>query len=284
MQGMQANNTKGVIAGAAQNVTRPQQRALRPIDRLKGMLDAESVQKQFNDVLGENKGPFIGSIIDLYNSDTYLQKCDPKQVIMEALKAATLKLPISKQLGFAYIVPYRDTPQFQLGYKGMIQLAQRTGAYKYINAGVVYEGEFKRRDKLTGAIDLSGEALSNEIVGYFAYIETLNGFSKGIYWTKEEVKRHAQRYSKSYKSGTSAWATNFDEMAQKTVLRALLSKYGIMSIEFQTALTLDSMVEAADEQIVGAPDLDLMPSANVEEAESGEEPIEATEPVDDTRE
>lgn len=281
MQGMQANNTKGVIAGAAQNVTRPQQRALRPIDRLKGMLDAESVQKQFNDVLGENKGPFIGSIIDLYNSDTYLQKCDPKQVIMEALKAATLKLPISKQLGFAYIVPYRDTPQFQLGYKGMIQLAQRTGAYKYINAGVVYEGEFKSRDKLTGAIDLSGEALSNEIVGYFAYIETLNGFSKGIYWTKEEVKRHAQRYSKSYKSSTSAWATNFDEMAQKTVLRALLSKYGIMSIEFQTALTLDSMVEAADEQIVGAPDLE-MPSANVEEA--GEEPIEAAEPVDDTRE
>lgn len=283
MQGMQANNTKGVIASAAQNVTRPQQRALRPIDRLKGMLDAESVQKQFSDVLGENKGPFIGSIIDLYNSDTYLQKCDPKQVIMEALKAATLKLPISKQLGFAYIVPYRDTPQFQLGYKGMIQLAQRTGAYKYINAGVVYEGEFKSRDKLTGAIDLSGEALSGEIVGYFAYIETLNGFSKGIYWTKEEVKRHAQRYSKSFKSNTSAWATNFDEMAQKTVLRALLSKYGIMSIEFQTALTLDSMVDAADEQIVGAPDLDLMPSANVEENPS-EEPLEAAEPASDARE
>ncbi len=130
---------------------------MRPIDRLKAILNADSVKEQFENVLRENAGAFIASIIDLFNSDPQLQQCDPKRLVGEALKAASLKLPINKQLGFAWIVPYKDgktgevIPVFQLGYKGYIQLALRTGAYRYINADVVYEGELVRRDKLTGA-------------------------------------------------------------------------------------------------------------------------------------
>lgn len=230
----------------------------RPIDKLKNILSAQSVQEQFKSVLAENAGAFVASIIDLYNTDRTLQMCDPKLVVMEALKAASLKLPINKQLGFSWIVPYRDgktgqyIPTFQLGYKGYIQLCMRTGAYRYINADVVYEGELVKHDKLTGEIEIDPEQrTSDKKIGYFAFIETLNGFRKTLYMTVEEVTKHAQQYSKSFGSKNSVWATNFDEMALKTVLRLLLSKYGIMSVEMQKAYVVDSSetLEYADEAI-----------------------------------
>jgi recombination protein RecT len=237
-----ANSTKTAVA--------------KPIDKLKHILAAESVQEQFKSVLAENSGAFVASIIDLYNTDRTLQMCDPKNVVMEALKAASLKLPINKQLGFAWIVPYRDgrtgqyIPTFQLGYKGYIQLCMRTGAYKYINADVVYEGELVKHDKLTGEIEIDPEQRkSDKKVGYFAFIETLNGFRKTLYMTVEEVTKHAQQYSKSYSSKNSVWATDFDAMALKTCLRLLLSKYGIMSVEMQQAYIQDvspDTVETAD--------------------------------------
>ncbi|MGF7429606.1 recombinase RecT [Thermoanaerobacterium thermosaccharolyticum] len=217
---------------------------VRPIHRLKMVLSAQSVREQFQNALKENAGAFIASIIDLYNSDSYLQQCDPNLVVMEALKAATLKLPINKQLGFAYIVPYRNNkgqmiPQFQLGYKGYIQLAMRTGQYKNLNAGVVYEGIKVHRDILTGEVVFTGEPTSDKPQGYFAYMELINGFKKTVYMTHAEVVAHAKRYSKSFNSANSAWQTNFEEMALKTVLRRLLSKYGILSTEMVTALTSD---------------------------------------------
>jgi len=230
----------------------------RPIDKLKNILAAQSVQEQFKEVLAENAGAFVASIIDLYNTDRTLQMCDPKNVVMEALKAASLKLPINKQLGFAWIVPYRDgktgqyIPTFQLGYKGYIQLCMRTGAYRYINADVVYEGELVKHDKLTGEIEIDPEKRTGDKkVGYFAFIETLNGFRKTLYMTVEEVTKHAQQYSKSYSSKNSVWATDFDAMALKTCLRLLLSKYGIMSVEMQRAYVVDSAdtVGLADEAI-----------------------------------
>jgi recombination protein RecT len=230
----------------------------RPIDKLKHILAAQSVQEQFQSVLKENAGAFVASIIDLYNTDRTLQMCDPKNVVMEALKAASLKLPINKQLGFAWIVPYRDgktgqyIPTFQLGYKGYIQLCMRTGAYRYINADVVYEGELVKHDKLTGEIEIDPEKRTGDKkVGYFAFIETLNGFRKTLYMTVEEVTKHAQQYSKSYSSKNSVWATDFDAMALKTCLRLLLSKYGIMSVEMQRAYIEDSAdtVALADERI-----------------------------------
>lgn len=251
------DSVKNKLAKRQENGNAP---VSRPIDRLKAILSAESVQEQFRNALKENAGSFVASIIDLYNSDPYLQACDPKKVVAEALKAASLKLPINKQLGFAWIVPYKDgrsgevIPVFQLGYKGYIQLALRTGAYRYINADVVYEGELVRRDKLTGAIELDPEKrVSDKVIGYFAYLETLNGFSKTIYMSVDEVRRHAERFSKSFRNPNSPWHSDFEAMALKTVLRRLISHYGIMSIELQRAYVDDSedTVELADHAISG---------------------------------
>lgn len=227
-------------------------RAPSPVARLKNLLNMDSVQEQFRNALKENAGAFVASIIDLYASDAYLQKCDPNKVIMECLKAATLKLPINKQLGFAYIVPYKDKneehiPQFQLGYKGYIQLAMRTGQYKHLNAGIIYEGINITRNILTGEIGFAGEATSDKPQGYFAHLEMLNGFTKTVYMTIEEVLAHAKQYSKSFGHKNSAWKTNFDEMAQKTVIRKLLSKYGYLSTDMVSALSSDA--EDIDEEI-----------------------------------
>lgn len=125
----------------------------------------------------------------------------------------------------------------------------RTGEYRYINAGKVYEGELKSEDKLTGAVDISGERVSDKIIGYFAYIETLNGFSKTYYWSREKLTEHVKKYSKAFQKGSAIWRDNFDEMAIKTVLRNLLSHYGIMSIEMSSALS----DEAAPGKIPGEP-------------------------------
>lgn len=232
---------------------------LRPIDRLKQILSADSVQEQFRNALAENAGAFVASIIDLYNTDANLRLCDPSKVVMEALKAASLKLPINRQLGFAWIVPYKDRngeqiPTFQLGYKGYVQLALRTGAYRYINADVVYEGELVRRDRLTGEIEIDPDArTSDKVVGYFAFLETLNGFRKTVYMTVDEVRRHAERFSKSYRNPSSPWHTDFDSMAMKTCLRQLLSRYGVMSIELQRAYIEDSadVTGLADAAVAG---------------------------------
>ena len=234
---------KGLIQQATANGK--QTAVAKPIDRLKNILAAESVQEQFKSVLRENAGAFVASIIDLYNTDRTLQMCDPKNVVMEALKAASLKLPINKQLGFSWIVPYKNKqgqyiPTFQLGYKGYIQLCMRTGAYRYINADVVYDGELVKQDKLTGEIEIDpAQRKSDKKIGYFAFIETLNGFRKTLYMSTEEITKHAQQYSKSFGHASSVWATDFDAMALKTCLRLLLSKYGIMSVEMQRAYIED---------------------------------------------
>jgi len=260
---------------------------VRPIDKLKHILAAQSVQEQFQSVLKENAGAFVASIIDLYNTDKTLQMCEPKNVVMEALKAASLKLPINKQLGFAWIVPYRDgrtgqyIPTFQLGYKGYVQLCMRTGAYRYINADVVYEGELVKHDKLTGEIEIDpSKRASDQKVGYFAFIETLNGFRKTLYMTVEEVTKHAQQYSKSYGNKNSVWATDFDAMALKTCLRLLLSKYGIMSVEMQRAYIEDSAdsIALADERIADDTfEGDVIEAEAVEVADITDIPEEAAE-------
>lgn len=221
------------------------------MEKLKLALSAESVQAQFQNALRDNSGPFVASIIDLVASDTTLRQCDPGAVIMECLKAATLKLPINKQLGFAYVIPYKVkgamTPQFQLGYKGYIQLAMRSGQYRFLNATTIPEGIEVKRDILTGQITFDGDASGPKVQGYCAYLELMNGFSKAMYMTKAEVDAHAQRFSKSYPFDTSAWKTDFDAMAVKTVLRRLLSKFGVMSVEMVAALVQDVEDDVAQE-------------------------------------
>lgn len=218
--------------------------ATRPVDRLKTVMASPSVQQQFQNALDKNSNLFVASLIDLYASDTYLQQCEPSQVVAEALKAATLKLPINKSLGFAYIVPYKNkgkqVPQFQLGYKGMIQLAMRSGIYKYLNADVVYEGEYRGYSKLTGDLDLTGEKKSDIVIGYFAYIESVNGFKKSVFCTRGDMEKHAQKYSKAYNRDSSPWQTEFDQMAIKTMLRKLLSKYGLMTVDMAEGMQAEN--------------------------------------------
>ena len=238
----EVTNANGIIAAAANNQAVANKQK-SPSSIMKGILDNDNTKKLLQDSLKENAGAFAASILDLYNSDKYLQQCDPKQVFGECLKAVSLKLPINKQLGFAYVVAFKGIPQFQIGYKGLIQLCMRTGQYKHINAGEVYEGEYKGVNKLTGELDISGKRTSDEIVGYFAYIETLNGFSHSVYSTKQEVQKHAEKYSKSHNSSNSAWKTEFDKMAVKTVLRNLLSHYGYMSVEMMNAMTAEQPSE-----------------------------------------
>ncbi len=280
---MQTTNTNGIITAAAEKPAVKKQAT--PAQILNGLLNNGAIQEQLKSTLKENSGAFVTSVMNVFREDKLLQTCEPKAVLAEALKAAALKLPIEKQLGFGYIIAFKDhgvpKPQFQLGYKGYIQLAERTGAYKYINAGAVYEGEFKSLDKLTGALDISGEKITDEIIGYFAYIETVSGFKKAFYWTKDEVKKHAARYSKSYQKGSMIWKNNFDEMAVKTVLRNLLSHYGVMSVEMANAFTSEDA--PADEPTQNDPEIEaeVETSEEIPEQTPADEPTPVDEPAPD---
>lgn len=242
-----------------------------PVNQMKNLLANQGMQNLFADALNENKDRFLASIIDLYNGDSYLQGCNPKEVAMEALKAATLNLPINKSLGYAYIVPFKNkdklTPRFQIGYKGYIQMAQRSGQYKALNAGIMYEGMEVKRDFLRGTFEIIGEPKSDKVIGYFAYFQLLNGYEKAIFMTKDEVTEHAERYSQSYGSDYSPWKKQFDEMAQKTVIKRLLSKYGVLTTEFQ-----DAVKEEEDREVLRATENNAMFEMTAPEEE--EETIE----------
>ena len=220
--------------------------ALAERSSIKALLAQEAVKKRFEEMLGKRAAGFMSSVINLVNSDSNLQKCDPRKVLGCAAIAASMDLPIDRNLGFAWIIPYENRkngtvePQFQLGYKGFIQLAMRTGQYKTINAAEVYEGEIKSHNRFTGEIEFDPEGRkSDKIIGYVAYFKLINGFEKYHYMTVEQIKAHAKRYSQGYGKAWSRWTTDFDAMALKTVLKLLLSKYGILSIEMQTALKAD---------------------------------------------
>lgn len=219
------------------------------IKAMKGLVRSDSMKKRMEGVLGKEAGTFLASALDLYTSDTNLSKCDANRVMAECMKAAALKLPIAKSLGFCYIIPYGDIPQFQLGYKGYIQLAQRTGQYRYINADMVYEGETVTYNRVTGMMEIGGKATSEKAIGYFAYFQLLNGFEKAIYWTKEKVEAHAKRFSKAWKQAGSPWHQHFDAMALKTVIKQLISKYGIMSVEFATTVANDDYDDRVEAEV-----------------------------------
>lgn len=224
--------------------------AVQRMTIMRSALEDDFVKTQLQNALAENSSAFAASLIELYSGDKYLQECDPKLVIMEAIKAAVLKLPISKSLGFAWIIAYKKkgvpTPQFQPGYKGLIQLAVRTSMYRHMNCDAVYEGEYKSANKLTGEFDLNGTRTGDRVIGYFAYFELVNGFSKTFYMTRDQVTKHAERYSKSWGQAGSAWSTDFDAMGKKTVLRLLLSHWGYLSADLVTAISNDADYDAAD--------------------------------------
>ncbi|WP_331299104.1 recombinase RecT [Veillonella parvula] len=205
--------------------------AAKEAKTLKGMLESQAYKKKFEEMLGKKAAGFMSSIIAVTNNNNYLMKADPATVIGAAAQAAMLDLPINQSLGFAYIVPYKGAAQFQLGYKGYIQLAQRSGQYVDIGAKTVYEGELEYENRLLDKFRF-GERTGDKVIGYLAYFRLTNGFEKMLFMTLDEMQAHAKKYSQNYKGGTDKWGlADFNVMAEKTVLKRLLSKFGPLSIE-----------------------------------------------------
>jgi recombination protein RecT len=219
---------------------------------INSLLSREDVKGRFAEILGKNSSAFISSIISATKSNPMLSECEPESVISSAVISATLNLPIQSNLGFAHIVPYntKDSAgnqtkqaQFQMGYKGFIQLALRTGQYKNINASEIYDGELIRHDRITGDVEVdTTKKKSNKVIGYVAYFKLMNGFEKMLYMSKEQIESHGSKYSKSFGNKYGRWQQDFDSMALKTVIKLLLSKYGILSVEMQTAITVDQSI------------------------------------------
>lgn len=217
------------------------------------VLQSDSIQKLINNTLGEPKKAqrFITAISSAVATNPALQECDSFSIINSALLGETLNLSPSPQLGQYYMVPYNDKKKgkvatFQLGYKGYIQLAIRSGEYKRINVLLIKEGELINYDPLNEELEvnLMKDELAREnakTIGYYAMFELVNGFKKTMYWSKEKMEAHALKYSQGYKvkKGYTFWEKDFDAMATKTMLRQLISKWGIMSIELQTAFESD---------------------------------------------
>lgn len=205
--------------------------AAKEAKTLKGMLESPAYKKKFEEMLGRKAAGFMSSIIAVTNNNNYLMKADPATVIGAAAQAAMLDLPINQSLGFAYIVPYKGAAQFQLGYKGYIQLAQRSGQYVDIGAKTVYEGELEYENRLLDKFKF-GDRTGDKVIGYLAYFRLTNGFEKMLFMTIDEMQAHAKKYSQNYKGGTDKWGlADFNVMAEKTVLKRLLSKFGPLSIE-----------------------------------------------------
>jgi len=223
---------------------------------LKSVINDERTKNKFKEMLGNKAAGFLTSLMNTTNGNAQLQQADPNSILKAGAIAATLDLPIDPNLGFAYIVPYKNKykdetgswrekneAQFQMGYKGFVQLAIRTGQYKRINVTELYEGQFESYDPITDELKYNlDNRLSDEITHYVAYFQTINGFEKYNVMSKEEIENHAKKFSKTYSYKGSSWQTNFNTMAKKTVLKLLLSKFGILSIEMQTAQKADQAV------------------------------------------
>jgi len=208
---------------------------------VKSIFEKDAVKQKFEQMLGKKSQGFITSVLQISTNNALLAKADAMTIYNAAMIAATLDLPINQNLGFAWIVPYKGAAQFQMGWKGYVQLAQRTGQYKRINVTKVYENQFKGFNYLTEELnaDFSLEP-QGAVVGYAAYLCLHNGYEKTVYWTKKQAEDHGKRFSQSFNNGP--WKTDFDAMAMKTVLKNMLSKWGILSIEMQTAVRTDSAV------------------------------------------
>ena len=222
-----------------------QQPVYNTLPQLKQMLGSQAVKNRFQEILRDKAPAFTSSIISAVSTNPQLQQCEPTSIINAAVVSAVLDLPINQSLGFAYIVPFKNVAQFQIGYKGIIQLAMRSGQYKTMQVCEVYEGEIKSENRFTGEYEF-GEKTSDAVIGYMAYFKLVNGFEKYLYMSKDEVDSHGKKYSQTYKRGFGLWSTDFNAMACKTVIKRLLSKYGIMSVEMQRAQVFDQAVVKSD--------------------------------------
>lgn len=207
---------------------------------------SDAYKNLINDTLGDPAvaRKFVAEISTVVGNNYSLQECDPRTIVSAGLLAQSLNLPLAPTLGFCYIIPYSGKATFQVGWKGLVQLAIRTKSYEKLGVNVVHDGEYMGRDEFGEPnIKYKEECSYNPIVGYHAYFKLTNGFVKNIYWTKEMCEEHAKRYSAEYRSkGSGKWKEMFDEMAMKTVLKQLISKWGIMSTELMTVVEADQAV------------------------------------------
>lgn len=224
------------------------------VARVQKLLQSPSIKSRFDEVLGQKSAGFMSSIISAVSSNKYLLECDPMSVISSAAVAASMDLPINQNLGFAHIVPYKGVAQFQIGWKGLVQLAMRTGQYKTINATKILDGQIVVHNSFTGEMEFQEKSSSDKVVGYLLYFKLMNGFEKFHYMTAEECKKHAQKYSAAFKAGYGPWKDDFDSMALKTVVKMGLSKYGILSIQMEKAISVDQAEVNIDSDVVQYPD------------------------------
>lgn len=260
-------------------------------------LATDAMKKKINEMVGGKDGQqFVTAIISAVSTNPQLAECENSSIVSAALLGQALKLSPSPQLGQYYIVPFNNSDrgckvaQFQLGYKGYIQLAIRSGQYKKINVLAIKEGELIEYDPLNEEIKVNlieDEELREqaETIGYYAMFEYMNGFRKTLYWTKQKMEAHALKYSKGYKAkkGYTFWEKDFDGMAYKTMLRQLISKWGIMSVDMQTAMEKDMAVikENGDYEYIdnNSNEIEVASSNNL-----SEEKIEIQENVNDKKE
>ena len=234
-------------------------------------IQSDGYQKLINNTLGDKKRAlnFVASISSAVAVNPALAECEAGSILSAGLLGDALGLSPSPTLGHYYMVPFNDKQRgkiatFILGYKGYLQLAIRSGCYKKINVIAIKQGELKGFDPLNEELDVmmieDDDIRENaETIGYYAVFEYLNGFRKAIYWSKKKMEKHAITYSKGYaaKKGYTFWEKQFDEMAYKTMLRHLISRWGIMSIEMQTAFEKDEAFIKNDGSFVSQNELNL---------------------------
>ena len=213
----------------------------------------KTVQGKFNEMLGKRSTQFVTSVLQVVNSNDLLKKATPESIYGAAVTAAVLDLPIQNNLGFAYIVPFNDRKsgqclaQFQIGHKGIKQLALRSGQFKFINDTDVRDGEIKKFDRLSGEIEFEWiedfkEREKRKIIGYVSYFRLNNGFESTFFKTIEQLEAHGKKYSQTFKKGFGVWVDDFDSMCRKTVTKLNLSKNAPLSVEMQKAITFDQSI------------------------------------------
>lgn len=219
--------------------------------KLKNTLKAPSVEAKFKEMLGKRASQFMTSITSVVTNNSLLQKADVNSIIMGAATAASMDLPLNPNLGYAALVPFNSKDgcfaQLQVMVKGWVELFLRSGQCKNIICETVYEGQLVKKNKFTGEYVFDEDAKkSDNIIGFMAYFKLTNGFEKYEYMTIDEVKLHAKKFSQTYRKGIGPWKDMFEQMAQKTVLKKLLTKWAPKSIEMQQMAMFDQAVIKGD--------------------------------------
>lgn len=283
-----AGKIQNAIANSTNQQAAPAQQSVNQL--MNSILDGEKLRGRFNELLGNRSAQFVSSLVSMVNADQNLQRAfyeTPMTVIQAGLKAAAFDLPIDQNLGYAYIVPFKNNKKdaegnwsskmeanFIIGWKGMHQLALRTGAYKTINVVDIREGELKSYNRLTEEADIEfieDDDLreSKPVIGYLGYYRLVNGAEKTIYMTVKQIENHEKKFRKGQYMG-QGWKNDFDAMARKTVYRKLIGKWGVMSIQYQSAQEGATLAQQMQEEYIDNAPAMVIDSVPVVDDSTGE--------------